>query len=96
MVVLTHDVDPQGDLVVVLGMPNSTYLIPKVYIKKCWSGISYFIRDWDIFNVPKVKSILQAVDDPGKRPHQRKHRELTKEKNQYLFMKPDSEFHRTT
>ncbi|KAF5628783.1 hypothetical protein F52700_7875 [Fusarium sp. NRRL 52700] len=64
MVVLTHDVDPQGDLIVVLKEPNSANLVPEVFIRKPGTvkGKSEWYSDEDALNHPKVEPVFTAVE----------------------------------
>ncbi|KAJ4060463.1 hypothetical protein NW761_002509 [Fusarium oxysporum] len=63
MVVLTYDVDPQGDLVVVLQEPNTTRSIPEVSIRQPGTHKTpSFQIDQDILNLPKVSSLLPSFD----------------------------------
>ncbi|PNP79990.1 hypothetical protein FNYG_06687 [Fusarium nygamai] len=70
MVVLTHDVDLQGDLVVVLKEPNSANLTLDVSIRESGTvlGKQGYQNDKDVLNLPKVKSILPAVEGSDKEP----------------------------
>lgn len=67
MVVLTYDVDPQGDLVVVLREPNTTRSIPEVSIRQPGTHKTpSFQIDQDILNLSKVSSLLPSFDSSGK------------------------------
>ncbi|KAI1023098.1 hypothetical protein LB503_000182 [Fusarium chuoi] len=69
MAVLKHDVDPQGDLLVILRESNSTNLIPKVSIVQPVGilGKQAYQEDTEVLNLPKVRSMLPADDGSGKR-----------------------------
>ncbi|KAF5251207.1 hypothetical protein FANTH_3642 [Fusarium anthophilum] len=68
MVVLTHDVDPQGDLIVVLQEPNSANLVPEVFIRKPGTvkGKPEWQSDQDALNHPKAEPVFTAFDGSGK------------------------------
>ncbi|KAF5971426.1 hypothetical protein FBULB1_9230 [Fusarium bulbicola] len=68
MVVLTHDVDPQGDLIVVLQEPNSANLVPEVLIRKPGTvkGKPEWQSDQDALNHPKAEPVFTACDGSGK------------------------------
>ncbi|KAF5604850.1 hypothetical protein FPCIR_703 [Fusarium pseudocircinatum] len=68
MVVLTHDIDPEGDLVVVLQEPNSMNLVPEVFIRKPGTvkGKPEWQSDQDVLNHPKAEPVFTALDGSGK------------------------------